>query len=238
MLVNYPRAGDARFEEAVQELRDYIQRAQAYDRERSAGTGSGSMELEEMRPVARGGLPLLIVANGEEEILSALELTEELGVRMILAGAREAWKVADELVARDVPVVLGSVLRPPDFDEPYDIIFAQPGVLHDAGVKFAFSTGSVGGVRNLPYHAGMATAYGLPPEAALRALTLSPAEIWDMSEEIGSIEAGKRANLFIADGDILDVRTSVTEVFVDGRRASKDYRHVRLYEKFSDRPRP
>jgi imidazolonepropionase-like amidohydrolase len=248
MLVNYPRlrtppdewggsaSSEAEFEAQVAELRAFLQEARTYEGARSRGTRSRDLPLEAMRPVIRGELPLLIRADGAEEIRSAIELTEQLGLRMILAGGREAWKVADVLAAKGIPVVLGSVLRMPDFDEPYDVIFAQPSVLHRAGVRFAFSTGSTSMVRNLPYHAGMATAYGLPPEAALRALTLSPAEIWGMADELGSIEVGKRANLLIADGDILDVRTKVLEVFVDGRRASPDHRHLRLYKNFSDRP--
>lgn len=82
----------------------------------------------------------------------------------------------------------------------------------------------------------MATAYGLSADAALQALTMTPAEIWGVADELGSIETGKRASLFITDGDILDVRTEVLEVFVNGCRVSRDDRHRRLYEKFKRRP--
>lgn len=248
MLTNYPRRGatggwgggssGVDFDEAVAELRAFLREARSYDEARAGGAVSRNLALEAMGPVVRGALPLLVQADGAEEIRSAVELTEALGLRMILSGGREAWKVAGLLAEKRIPVILGSVLRMPNADEPYDVMFAQPGVLHRAGVHFSFSTGSTGGVRNLPYQAGMATAYGLPPEAALRALTLSPAEIWGVADELGSIQEGKRANVVVTDGDILDVRSSVLEVFVDGRRASPDDRHSRLYRKYSDRPLP
>src|SRR5690606_15049890 len=136
----------------------------------------------------------------------------------------------------DIPVVLGSVQSTPAADAPYDAIFAQPGVLVDAGIRIAFSTGGAANARHVPYHAALAVAYGLSKENALKALTVWPAEMFGVADRIGTLEAGKVANLFIATGDPLDIRTQVTDVFIKGRRVPMDDRHTRLYEKYNARP--
>jgi len=239
MFVNYPRVSDAsgrggseegQFDNAVAELREFLQDAAAYSETPVGARERNDLRLEAMRPVFSGEVPLMIQADGEHEIRNAMALTDEFGIRMILAGGLEAWKVAPLLSSRRIPVILGSILRTPSPDEPYDAVFAQPAILEEAGVKFALASQSTGSSRNLPYLAGMATAYGLSPAAAIKAITVWPAEIWGIGSELGSIEVGKRAHLFLADGDILDVRTSVLDVFIDGRRVSLDDRHRRLYE--------
>lgn len=238
MVVNYPRVGDRRggaedFGSQVRELGDYIRAARAYVENPPARVDLG---YEAMRPVLSREVPLLVRAHEEEEIRSALSLlVDELNLRVIVAGGREAWKVAPLLVERAVPVILGSMRMMPRMDEPYDAVFAQPALLHEAGVVFAFSSESTSASRNLPYHAGTATAYGLAPGVALDALTIVPARIWGVDAHLGSIEVGKRGDLVITDGDILDVRTRVLDVFVGGRRASPHDQHRRLYDKFSVR---
>ncbi|MGH7449453.1 MAG: amidohydrolase family protein, partial [Longimicrobiales bacterium] len=129
-----------------------------------------------------------------------------------------------------------SIQSNPASDAPYDAIFAQPGVLHEAGVKFAFSTGGSANARHVPYHAALAVGYGLPKEAAMQALTIWPAQMFGAGDQIGSIETGKLANLFIASGDPLDIRTQVSDVFIKGRRVPRDDRQTRLYEKYNARP--
>jgi len=159
-----------------------------------------------------------------------------LGVRVIIGGGAEAYRVREELARRDVPVILGSLLSSPAADAPYDALWAQPAVLARAGVRFAFSTGEAANARNLPYHAAMAVAFGLSPERAWHALTLAPAEIWGVADRLGSIEPGKSADLFLATGDPLDVRTTVRDVWIAGRRIETTDRHTRFYEHFSGRP--
>jgi imidazolonepropionase-like amidohydrolase len=110
-------------------------------------------------------------------------------------------------------------------------------VLVRAGVRIAFSTGSASNARHVPYHAALATAYGLPPDAAMNALTIWPAEIFGVGDRLGSVEAGKIANLFIADGDPLDIRTHISAIFIKGRNVPLDDRHTRLYEKWRARPK-
>jgi len=184
----------------------------------------------------RGEVPAIINAESQEEIEGALALADEYGLRIVIRGGRDAWKVREQLADADVPVVLGSLRVTPENDVPYDAIYAQPGILVQAGVKIAFSTGTQAQARNVPYHAALATAYGLSPEDAWRALTVWPAEIWGVDDVIGTIEEGKMANLFVADGDPLDIRTNVTEVFIKGRHVPMDDRATRLYEKHDARP--
>ena len=156
----------------------------------------------------------------------------------MIQGGAQAWKVRTMLAQKKIPVVLGSIQSAPGDDVPYDEIYAQPGLLNDAGVKFAFSTGNGSNARHVPFHAALAVAYGLAPDAALKALTIWPAEIFGAEKEIGSIAQGKLANFFITTGDPLDLRTQVVEVFIKGRQVPDDDRHNRLYLKYKARPLP
>jgi len=108
--------------------------------------------------------------------------------------------------------------------------------MQQAGVKFAISTGNDGPeVRDLPYHAGIAGAFGLSKEDALKSVTLYPAEILGISDRLGSIEVGKDANVVVADGDILEPRTNIKYVFIEGRMIPLTSRHTELFDSFKDR---
>jgi len=133
--------------------------------------------------------------------------------------------------------VLLKVLRVPrKRSDPYDSAYANAALLHQAGVRFAIVTNDDQFVRNLPYEAAMARAFGLPQEAAIKAITLSPAQILGVADRLGSIEPGKDGNLVVTTGDIMDHRTEVTYVFIDGAPQSLETRHTRLYQQFKDRP--
>ena len=148
--------------------------------------------------------------------------------------------LADTLAARQIPVIVGPLTATPDGDAPYDAIYAYPGVLAQAGVKIAFQTddGGEGDARNLAYNAAIATAYGLDPEEALRAITINPAQIWGVADRLGSIEPGKVANLFVTTGDPLDVRSQVRTCSSAGSCMPWDDRHTTEYQKFRARPKP
>lgn len=225
-----------RVEQQVRDLRTVLTTARAYEQQRAGGSERSDLMYEAMRPLMRGEVPVLVSADTEEQIRAAVELGREFGLKVIINGGREAWKVRELLAGNNVPVVLGSVQSTPAADAPYDAIFAQPGVLVDAGIRIAFSTGGAANARHVPYHAALAVAYGLSKENALKALTVWPAEMFGVADRIGTLEAGKVANLFIATGDPLDIRTQVTDVFIKGRRVPMDDRHTRLYEKYNARP--
>jgi imidazolonepropionase-like amidohydrolase len=226
-----------RAERQVRELTEYFERAKSYTDRAARGAALGpDRQLEAMAAALRGAMPVVVAADGQKEILGAIALADRFGLKLILAGGREAWRVADTLAARKIPLILGPVLSSPRRDDPFDAIYAQPRVLARAGVRFAFSTDGASDVRDLPYHAQMAVAHGLSSDTALLALTRWPAEILGVGRDIGTIEAGKVANLFVATGTPLDVRTVVEHVFIRGERMDPDTRHTRLYQEFRNRP--
>lgn len=223
-------------DERLKTLRSELGMAKAYNLAREGGLTEEDLVYESMRPMMRGEIPAIIRANSADDIESVIALGEEFGFEVVVYGGRDAWKVRDELAEAGVPVILSSIQSLPGRNMPYDAVYAQPGVLVDAGVKIAFSTGSASGARQLPYHAALATAYGLSAEDAWKALTIWPAEIFGADDVIGTVEEGKMANLFVADGDPLDIRTNVTELFIKGRSVPFDDRATRLYKKHNARP--
>ena len=184
-----------------------------------------------------GDIPVIVSANSEDAIRAVVRLRDEFGIRIILRGGSEAWKIAGFLAEENVPVILNSILSTPGQDQPYDLIYAAPSVLNQAGVKFAFSTGGASSARHIPFHAEMAVGYGLPKDVAHRALTIWPAEMFGRDDQLGTIEEGKIANLFVISGDPIDVRSVVSEVFIKGRLIPFDDRHTELYEKYNSRER-
>jgi imidazolonepropionase-like amidohydrolase len=191
--------------------------------------------MEALAPVARGELPLVMRADAEEDIRGAVAFASQHGLKLVIAGGLEAWRCADLLKQKDVAVLTNVDRLPRRRSDPYDAAYANPAALHRAGVRFAIVSDDASQSRNLPYEAAMARAFGLPADAALRAITLSPAEIFGVEGRIGSIAVGKAANLFLATGDVMDARVQVTDVFVDGVPQSMENRHTRLYKEFKDR---
>jgi imidazolonepropionase-like amidohydrolase len=193
------------------------------------------LALEALAPVARGEVPMVVRADAEEDIRGAVAFARERGLKLIVAGGLDAWRCVDALKAADAAVLVEVDRLPRREADPYDAAYANAAALHRAGVRFAIVSDDASMSRNLPYQAAMARAFGLPADAALRAITLSPAEIFGVADRMGSIEAGKDANLFVATGDVMDHRTSVTHVFIDGAPQSLETRHTRLYKEFKDR---
>lgn len=194
------------------------------------------LALEALAPVARGEVPMVVRADAEADIRGAVAFAREHGLKLIVAGGLDAWRCTEALRSVDAAVLVEVDRLPRREADPYDAPYANANALHRAGVRFAIVSDDASSSRNLPYQAAMARAYGLPAEAALRAVTLSPAEIFGVADRMGSIEAGKDANVFIATGDVMDHRTNVTHVFIDGAPQSLETRHTRLYRQFKDRP--
>jgi imidazolonepropionase-like amidohydrolase len=155
----------------------------------------------------------------------------------VLYGASEGWKVADRIARCGVPVVIGSVWDLPRSPwDPYDAAFANAAVMSRAGVLVAICTADSDNERNLPFHAATAAAFGLPAEEAVRAVTLYPARILGLDGELGSLDAGKRADLVVTDGHLLEITSQVEHVFIDGRRVDHDdNRHTRLANRYRTR---
>jgi len=194
--------------------------------------------VEGLMPVVRGERPLLIEANAAADISKALDWAETRGVldQVILSGAMEGWRVADEIAAANVPVLIGSIMQPPSRDsDRYDRAYETPHLLREAGVPVALRTGNTENVRNLVFHAGFAAAYGLGKSDALAAVTTAPAEIFGIADQVGTLEAGKTANLFVATGDPFQPDTDVTHLFIEGYKLPLENRQTKLYDEFLNR---
>lgn len=192
--------------------------------------------LEALAPAAQGRLPVMVRAEREADIRAAVAFAQEQGLRLIVSGGLEAWRCADLLREKDVPVLLSVLRLPARESDPYDAAYANAARLQAAGVRFAIVTDSPTDARSLPYHAAMARAFGLTADQALRAITQAPAEILGLGARLGSLEPGKDADVVVASGDIMDIRTQVTRVFVAGREQPLETRHTRLWERFKARP--
>jgi imidazolonepropionase-like amidohydrolase len=238
---NVPNVGRAvakkQREEKLRRLRELFQQAVAYDEARKKSTTHpANPRLEALVPYARGQKPVVVQANRKAEIDEALKLAEELKLKMILSGGTDAWKLAGELKKRDIPVILGPTMTlPNDANDPFDAPYACGAKLHEAGVRFCIRSGGMANTRNLPYEAAMAVSYGLPPEEGLKAVTLYPAQILGIADQLGSIETGKRANLVLTNGDILQASTQVLALFIDGKPLEPTSKHTRLYERYRER---
>jgi imidazolonepropionase-like amidohydrolase len=199
-------------------------------------------KLEAMAPVLSRAIPVVVRADTLAQIRAAMEWARRQDVRLVLSGARDAWRIASEIAAARAPVIVWPVRALPARDfEAYDTAFAGPEVLRAAGVKVCFTVGtdafSAAHARNLPDEAATAIPWGFPPEQALRAITLSPAEVFGLDQEIGSLERGKLANLVVWDGPPLEITSRAKHVVVRGHDMPREDRHTRLYEKYSHRPR-
>jgi len=229
------------YEKQVTQLTDLLDSARHYAQAMGHGGPSDferDVKLESLVPVVRGQLPVLVFADHARDIRNAVEYCEKQKLRMILAGGSEAYKVKDLLRSKDVPVILRPVLTEPrDEDDAYDRLLTQPAELVAAGVKIAFASFDNSFARRLGQNAANAVAYGLSPEDGLKAVTLNPAQMFGLSDQVGTLQVGKVANIIVTNGDPLDVTTEVKYVFIRGQLASLDNRHKRLYEKYLNRPK-
>jgi len=229
-------------EKALGRLASLFAEAKAYAAA-AADAGRGArpapetnLALEALAPYARAEAPVVVRADDEDDIRRAVRFAGEQGLRLVIAGGLEAWRCAPLLKEKGIAVLLGVDRLPSRDADPYDAAYANAAVLQREGVRFAIVTDDAENVRNLPYEAAMAAAYGLTPAEALRAITLSPAEIFGVADRLGAIAPGRDASLVLASGDILDTRTRVTHVFIDGVAQSLETRHTRLYDRYKDRP--
>ena len=221
-------------------LRDaeaYGKAIDAYERDRSLPRPTRDVVLAALVPAVRGQMPVLFRAERAAEIRAAIDFAREMKLKPIILGGRDAWQVTDLLAQHQVPVILTGVMSlPAREDDPYDANYSAPANLAQAGVAFAIASGDEGAeVRNLPYIAGMAAAFGLPKDKALEAVTVAPARILGVSDRFGSIEPGKVANLVVTDGDLLEARTKTRHLFIDGRPVPLDTKHTELNDVFSGR---
>lgn len=229
---------------AIDSLKRMLDDAEAYGRAIDAAAKDATLPrpttdiiLAALVPVVRGELPVIFPAESQADIRAAVEFARERKLKPIIFGGRDAWRMTEFLKEHDTPVIFARTMSlPVRDDDPYDVHYTAPAKLAAAGVRFAIASGEPDpDVRNLPYVAGMAAAFGLDRDAALRAVTLSPAEIFGVADRLGSLEVGKMANLVVTDGDLLEARTTTRHLFIDGRNVPLGTKHSELYEMFKDR---
>lgn len=188
---------------------------------------------------APGQLPLFITASDYDQISAAVNFCAARDLRCVIVGGRDANLCADLLKKHDVPVLVTNILSLPRRDDiEYDANYALPKKLHEAGVRFAIATNDdTAHERNLPYHAAMAVAHGLPLDAAERAVTLAPAEILGVADRLGSLEKGKLATLILTTGSPLEVTTRIEGAYIAGKPIDLSNKQTKLHEKYRERYR-
>jgi imidazolonepropionase-like amidohydrolase len=212
------------FEKNLNELTDWIDRARHYAQ--AIGHGGPSdferdVKLEALAPVVRGQLPVLVFADRARDIRNAVEFCDKQKLKMILAGGQEAYKVKDLLRSKNVPVILRPALTLPlEEDDPYDRLLSQPAELAQAGVKFAMGSFDNSFARRLGQNAANASAHGLSYDDALKSVTLYPAQILGLADQVGTLEAGKIANIIVTNGDPLELTSDLKYLFIKGQLTS------------------
>jgi imidazolonepropionase-like amidohydrolase len=220
----------------VQRVEDLIERARAYAKI-PASDQRTDWTLAALVPIVEGRQPLFVSAKGEREIRDAVAFADRAGVKIVITGGLESPLVATLLKEKNIPVILGSVLSlPAREDAHHAATYRAAGELAQADVTFAFGVGGSSNNRLLPYEAAISVAWGLDRNRALRAMTLDAATILGVADRIGSLEPGKVANLFVATGDPMEMKTQFTHIFINGRNVGLASKHTALYERFSSRP--
>ena len=263
LVINYPRIGGGgggfggfqqqpanlaetltQNERQVDQIRKMLRDAEAYGRAQDAYAKDKSLPrpdrnvvLEPLVPYVRGEQPVIFRADREAEIRGALRFAEEMKLKPIILGGNDAGKVVSLLKEKNVPVILTGIFSLPSReDDNYDSLYENAAKLQQAGVRFCISTGDAGPeVRNLAQYAGMASAFGLSKADAVKAVTLYPAQILNVADRLGSIEVGKMANLVVTDGDLLEIRTHIRYLLIDGRSVVLTSRHTELNDAFKNR---
>ena len=215
-----PQEPPPTYAEQVQQLKDFFAEARAYRDATAAGEEVRTdSRYTAMMPALDGEIPVVVSADGAAQINDAITWAQEEGVRLVIRGGGDAIHVADRLVANDIPVILTSTMAAPGRDyEGYDGAYTMPARLYEAGVRFAISGGSGALYTNrLPWEAGVAVAFGLPEEEALKAVTINAAEFMGISDRVGSLEPGKQATLLITTGTPLDMTSDIEQSYIQGR---------------------
>lgn len=233
------RAGDTRLG-AWALMRDMLDEAKTYAANprdyllRKGEERYTAKDLKALGPVISGDEPLIVSINRAADIRNLLRLKNDYNLKVIVLGGSEAWRVARELAAASVPVILNPMDNLPAQFEDMSATLANAAKLNDAGVKIAFSNGDTFNLRLLPQLAGNAVAGGLSYDAALAALTINPATMFGLQSRLGSLEPGKAADVVVWDGDPLELSSRPTAIFIDGRQMSLENRQTKLRDRYKD----
>lgn len=224
-----------RLRELLDDAREYAKNKAAFERAGTRDYAAGRLHLEALQPVLAGKLLVLVSADRADDIESALALAKEYRLKIAILGGAEGWKVADQLAAAKVPVLTTAQDNIPTTFSTLGARQENAALLHKAGVRVAMivTEGETFNVRNIRQQAGNAVAYGLPWDEALRAVTLTPAEIYGL-ESTGTIAVGKDADLVVWSGDPFEFATRAEHVYVRGREVNGASRQDLLIERYKN----
>jgi len=232
----------AQLRQAFLDAQDYKSKLADYERKKADAVHDKKPEplapkrdlkLEALIPYLEGKKTIVLAAEGPSELETAVNLANEFKLKFVLNHISHSQPVLDYVAGLKVPVIVGPIYEAPKDEERYDTVYRLPAQLYKRGVKIVFASYSAHSVRNLPDQAGYATAFGLPYDEALKAITINPAEIWGVADKLGSLDVGKTANVVVANGDPLDVKTDVKQVYIEGRPVPMTSRQVWLRDQYS-----
>jgi imidazolonepropionase-like amidohydrolase len=223
---------------ALLRLRELLQDAADFNANRTAWLSAqrrqyvrSRLDLEALRPVVTGRMPLAIYANRASDLLAAMRLAEEFKLKLVLLGAAEGWMVADEIARRKIPVVIKPLTNIPSFDA-LGATLENAARLQKAGVTLVLSSFDTNRAGTLRQEVGNAISYGLDADAALRSVTITPARVWGIGDRAGSLEVGKDADVVIWSGDPFELTTAAEQVFIKGREMPMETRQSELLKKY------
>jgi imidazolonepropionase-like amidohydrolase len=233
----------AQLRQAFLDAQDYRQKFADYEKKKSEATGDDKdkkaptppkrdLKLEGLLPYLDGKKPIVLAAEEGSDLETAVALAREFNLKFVLNHISHSQKILDYVATLKVPVIVGPIYEDPKPEERYDAVYRLPAFLRQRGVKIVFASYDAHNVRNLPYAAGYATAFGLSHDEALKAITLNAAEVWGVSGQLGSLDRGKTANVVVANGDPLDVKTDVKQVFIAGREVPMTNRQTMLRDQY------
>jgi len=226
----------------LQDTRFYMTHRDAYDRAGTRHLSASRADLEAMIPVVQGKLPLAIAADRVDDITAIISLAHDFGVHPIVVGGAEAWLAASELAAAHIPVITGAMNNIPSSYQTLNQRQENAALLRKAGVEVAIIGNAGGGdegvfnVRDVKYEAGNAVAYGMSHDDALRAVTLAPAELFGVADQVGSLQPGREANVVVWTGDPFEFSTRVKHVFIRGQEVLAPSRQDMLIQRYRTLP--
>jgi imidazolonepropionase-like amidohydrolase len=232
----------AQLRQAFLDAQDYQQKAADYEKKKAdaerdkkspPAAPKRDLKLEALLPYLQGKKTIVLAAESPSDLETAVRLAQEFNLKFVLNHVSHSRPMLDYVASLKVPVIVGPIYETPKEYERFDAVYSLPAELYKRGVKIAFASFDAHNARNLPYQAGFATGFGLPPDEALKAITLSAAEIWGLGDQLGSLDAGKTANVVVANGDPLDVKTDVKRVFIGGEEIPMISRQTRLRDEYS-----
>jgi imidazolonepropionase-like amidohydrolase len=228
--------------QAFLDAQDYQQKAADFEKKKADAerdkkplptTPKHDLKLEALLPYLQGKKPVVLAAEGSSDLETAVRLAQEFNLKIVLNHVSHSRPMLDYIASLKVPVIVGPIYESPKDYERFDSVYSLPAELQKRGVKIVFASFDAHNARNLPYQAGFAVGFGLPADEALKAITLNAAEIWGVADQLGSLDAGKTANVVVASSDPLDVKTDVKRVFIAGQEIPMTSRQTRLRDEYS-----